>query len=165
MATVIEHTYLLTVIDSRGKFSTHSIAVNGVDAIAYLDAVDDAARGATDIGEYQAAVIALTAANFVSSAIKVAYKDDAYTAPSADANIYNFDKLTVGYKVGLDNYIVTIPARDDAAYNVAPNAVDVLIAGAGASAATTTFVAAFEAVAVDEDGNGPVDVTYMKVSS
>lgn len=165
MATVLEYNFNITVIDSRGKFTTHTIRANAVDANAYIDAVDDAARTATDLGGYLSGFMALSAANFVSASVEKVVKDDAYSQPAADSNIYHFDKLTVGYKVGLERYITTIPSRDDSAYNVAPNAIDVLITGAGASTPTTDFVTAFQAIALDKDGEGPAVVTYMKVSS
>lgn len=165
MAAVTRYMYSLTVIDSQRKLSTFQIRVNEVDAAAWLEAADETARGATDIGVFQTRILALTAANFVSSGVQLLVEDDAYAAPAADDNVYHFDKLTVGYKVGLRNYVVTIPARDDAAYTVANNGVEVILSGGGAAAAITNFIASFEAVAYDVNGDGPVDVTYIRVSS
>jgi len=75
----------------------------------------------------------------------------------------DFDKINVGYKAGTDRYTVTIPGRDDAAYNVGGDGVTIIIAGAGASAATTDFVDAFNTTVEGKNGlAGIVEKMYIQ---
>src|SRR5690606_17559897 len=89
---------------------------------------------------------------------------DNVTHPPADDNIYNFDKLGVHYKAGIDNYVITIPGRDDDDYTVAEDGITVIISGAGATAAVTNFITRFEATAVGKNGGAP-NVTKIVVAS
>lgn len=164
MAAVTRHYANLTLGDSASKRYNFRIRVNSTDGQAWLEAADPSARAATDIGVMFGKVMALTALNLEKSSVTLEDTDDAFAFPAPDSNIYGFDKLATQLKAGLKNYTLTIPGRDDAAYNVSPDGLTVLIDGAGASAATTEFITALEAVMLADNGD-TVNVQGMRVAS
>lgn len=162
MALVEQYVGSVKIGDSRQQFTTFEIRLVAADAVAWLDAVGPALKAATDVGALFGAIIGLTAGTVFEFGVKDNIVDDAAAFPAPDDNVYNFDKISVGYKAGTDRYTVTIPSRDDAAYNVATDGVTVVISGAGASAATTAFVSAFNTTAQGKNGlAGVIEKMYI----
>lgn len=147
-------------VDSQKKTSVHSIFVNAADARAFVAAADETARAATDIGVYFAAVDALIEAAPVDRGIRFNTKNDALVIPATDDEIFNFDKLTVGWSSGLDNYSLTIPARDMAAVTVVGRNGDCELA----TGAVQTWIQAFLDVAVSKSGDAATQVSYVRVT-
>jgi hypothetical protein len=162
MALVEQYFGFLKVGDSRQKFTTVEIRLQTADALAWNAAIGAAAKAATQAGVLMAAIEGLTAGIAFERGVRSTIVDDAAAFPAPDDNVYNFDKINVTLKAGLDRSTVTIPARDDAQYNVASDGVTVIISGAGASAATTAYVAAV-ADAVQGKNGDPAVVEKMYI--
>lgn len=152
MAQVAQYWGVMKVGDSRQKFADIRFRLVDADAAAWLAAIGYAAKAATDAGVLMDAIEGLIAGTVFERGVESSFIDDAAAFPAADDNVYNFDKINVGHKAGLDRYTLTLPSRDDAAYNVASDGVTVIISGAGASAATTAFVAAFNTSVEGKNG-------------
>lgn len=152
MAIVAEYWGKLAIGDSRQQVTDFMIRLLDADATAWLAAIGFPAKEATEAGQLMAAVAALSAGSVMSTSVESKFVDDAAVFPSPDLNVYNFDKINVGYRAGMDRYTVTIPSRDDVAYNVGGDGVTVIISGAGASAATTDFVTAFNTTVEGKNG-------------
>lgn len=153
MAMVAEYWGKVAIGDSRQNITDFRVRLVDADAAAWLAAIGFAAKAATDAGVLMAAVGGLTAGTVFSYAVESSYVDDAAAFPAPDDNVYNFDKINVGFKAAMDRYTVTIPSRDDTAYNVGGDGVTVIISGGGASAATTDFVAAFNTSVEGKNGS------------
>jgi len=163
MAVNVEYWAVMKFGDSRQKFTDVRIRLLDADALAWLAAVGFAAKEATEAGQLMAAVQGLSASSPFETGVQVSYADDAAVFPDPDDNVYNFDKINVGYKAGTDRYTVTIPGRDDAAYNVGGDGVTIIIAGAGASSATNDFVTAFNTTVEGKNGlAGIVEKMYIQ---
>lgn len=163
MAIVAEHWAVVQIGDSRQQVTDFRIRLRDADALAWLAALGFAAKEATEAGQLMAAVQGLTAGTLFSSGVQEIFVDDAAVFPPANDNVYNFDKINVGYRAGTDRYTVTIPSRDDAAYNVGDDGVTIIISGAGASAATTDFVDNFNTTVEGKNGlNALVEKMYIQ---
>lgn len=156
MATVSSYWASVSGRDSRNKSVDISVRVNETDAQAWLTAADATARGLTDVGVLLNKLLGLSGIFAYKRWVSLIDEADNVTHPPADDNIYNFDKLAVSYKAGIDHYVLTIPGRLDTAYNVADDGVDVIISGAGASAATTDLITAFNATVKGKNGSDAV---------
>jgi len=156
MAQVAQYWAVMSIGDSRQKFAPVRVRLLDADATAWLAAIGYAAKAATEAGQLMDAIAALSAGTVFERGVESSFIDDAAAFPAADDNVYNFDKINVGHKAGLDRYTMTIPSRDDAAYNVASDGVTIIIAGAGASAATTDFVDAFNTTVEGKNGTASV---------
>lgn len=163
MALVEQYFGFLKVGDSRQKFTNVEIRLASADAIAWNAAIGAAAKAATEAGVLMAAIEGLMAGTVFERGVRSAIVDDAAVFPAADDNVYSFDKINVTLKAGLDRSTVTIPTRDDAAYNVAADGVTVIITGAGASAATTAYVDAVADAVIGKNGTAAV-VEKMYIS-
>jgi len=162
MAQVSEFWANVGIGDSRQDITTFRVRLVDADAAAWFAAVGYAAKAATDAGVLMDAVAGLSAGNVFTRSVENVFVDDAAVFPDPDDNIYNFDKINVGYRAALDRYTVTIPSRDDDAYNVGGDGVTIIITGAGASAATTAFVAAFNTSVEGKNGSaGLVEKMYI----
>lgn len=82
--------------------------------------------------------------------------------PPSNVNAQREEKLRITYQddVTIDRYTVTIPCLDKTAVNFKENSDEIEI-GAGASAATTALITAFENFVASPVGNG-VTVLGMK---
>jgi archaellum component FlaG (FlaF/FlaG flagellin family) len=162
MAMVAEYWGKVAIGDSRQQVTDFRVRLLDADAAAWLAAIGFPAKQATEAGQLMDAVAGLSAGTPMSYAVESSYVDDAAAFPAADDNVYNFDKINVGFRAGLDRYTVTIPSRDDTAYNVADDGVTVIISGAGASAATLAFVTAFNTSVEGKNGSaGTVEKMYI----
>jgi len=164
MARIFQWWAFMSLIDSRQKTTSVRWRVSELDAETWGTAESDTIRNTTEIGIMMAAIEGLSSSVVVERGVEMSDIDDAAVAPTPDANVYNFDKLTVGIQAGLDHYTMTIPGRDDAAYNVGGDGVTVILSGAGASAATTAFVAAVPDAYVGKNGLEDGVVTYIEVN-
>lgn len=126
-------------MDSKKKLSAMEFQCSAADAMAYWAAADDAARAATNIGVHAINTQNLSLASLWSIQVKQVHDMAGRVIPIPDSAIYNHDKLTVYYQAGLENYVMTIPARDDNNYVVAGRQGDVVLAPDG-----TTEVEAFQ---------------------
>lgn len=163
MATVESYYLSMSFGDCRQKQSNVRYRLTTIAAQAWLNAADAAARAATTVGVLVTKVNALTDATLISWGVELESANDAAIYPVGDSGVYNFDKVSVQTKAGLKNYTSTIPARNDTAINVGADGVNVILTGAGASAAVTEFISAYEAVVLADNGLVP-DITGMYIA-
>lgn len=163
MAIQTRYYLSLSVIDSQRKVSNVRLRVDPTEGANWLAAADATAREATAVGQLMTRILALSRGNVWSHGVIMEDVDDTRTPPNPGDDVYNFDKFTVGYKAGLDNYVMTIPARETTP-NMNSDGVNVLI-DSGASASVTDFIASFEALVIPKNGETPPDIQYIKVNA
>jgi hypothetical protein len=125
--------------------------VAAADVTAYNAAADDAARLATDLGIFFAAEDALSRGVMLKREVGFAYVENAAVPPAVSAGVYSFDKFGISYQADGEYYVSSIPGRDMADVVIGPDGITV-ITGAGASAETTAYVAAFNTTILSEEG-------------
>lgn len=145
----------------RQKISSIEWRVPEVVVTNYNAAADDAARAATAAGVLIAATDALTLGVRKSVTFGSRYVDSAALPPSADSFVFPFDKFGIGFAADGENYVTSIPARDDSAIIIGDDGVSVTLADGGAVAAWKT---AFEAIVVSEE-LAAVTVTRMTITN
>lgn len=158
MAFVSRWVATATIVDRDDFASVVSINVSEADAEAWLTAADGA-KAATEIGIYFDALDAMTLGRIRSKSVAQVQDDDAiidYDGMSEQALRGN--RIVFSYQAGLKRYTLSIPARDPASITPASagdrNRSQLLDDPAQMSA----FVAAFEAVAVGDNGVSPVSI-------
>lgn len=162
----LQDTYFakVTLGMSNRKSSTHRIRVNSTDGNAYIAAITQTLKDGTDVGLYLLSVEDLSAGTLIAKGVELTTEDDAADYPASDSQIWAFDKLSVSYHAGFDNYNVTIPGRDNANIHISADGVTVDSSGADATAEVTQYVTRFNAVAVGKN-NVPATFDKMYVSS
>lgn len=148
----------------RQKLSDISYRLPSVEITAYNAAADDAARAATIPGTLIAAVNALTRGVLKKVTAGFVYVDPAAVPPAPDTFTFPFDKFGISFAADGENYVSSIPARDDAAVNIGPDGVSVLITDPAWSAATEDFVTIFNDNVLSEEG-AAVTITQMTIPS
>ncbi len=168
MATVQENFMSISYLMSNTNPKTKSKKLSNIEwrvpevvVTNYNAAADDAARAATAAGVLIAATDALTLGVRKSVTVGSRYVDNAAIPPVADDFVFPFDKFGVGFAADGENYVTSIPARNDAAVTMGEDGVSVTLADAGAVAA---WVTAFEAIVVSEE-LAAVTVTRMTITS
>lgn len=163
MATIEHYIATITLQDSRQKETPFSFRTTKALAEAYWAAADATARGLTVIGVAFNKMLALSACTALTRAVYLVGEPDNAAPPAADDKVYNYDKLGVSVRAGIDNYVQTIPGRDGTAYTVGPDGVTVNIVGADATTEVTEFITAFEAAAIFKNGSaGNVQKMYVQ---
>lgn len=147
----------------RQKVASITNYVPAAAVTAYNGAADDAARAATLIGAL------VTARNDLSIGVPLGvdvgfqYVDDAAIPPTSNEFVFPFDKFGISFRADGENYVSSIPARNDANVVMSGDGVTVDV-GAGASAETTAFIAAFNAVVLSEE-SAAVTITQITIPS
>lgn len=163
MAIQTKYYLSVSLIDSQRKVSNVRFQIDSTEGAAWLAAADAPARALTPVGVLMTNITDMSRGLLWAQGVFMEDVDDTRAAPAHDADVYNFDKFTIGYRAGLDNYVMTIPARENT-FNMNSDGVNVLI-GDGASADVTAFIASLETLLVPKNGNTPADVQYIKVNS
>lgn len=155
----LQDTYVakVTLGMSNRKSSTHRVRVSSTAGNAYIAAVTQTLKDATPLGQYLLSVEDLSAGTLISKGVELATEDDAADYPAYNDKVWAWDKLSISYHAGFDNYTVTIPGRDNTKYNVSQDGVTVIANGAGSTTETSQYVDRFNAVAV---GKNNVDATF-----
>lgn len=162
MAFAVQYWAEIGFGDSRQDVSPCRIRVTDADAQAWYAAIGFSAKLATQLGVYFLALAGLSDSSTMSYEVQEVWADDAAAFPDPDDNVYNFDKINVGYRAGFDRYTTTIPGRADTNYNVSDDGVTIITTGAGASAQTTAYVAAFNNVVEAKNGSpGVLEKMYV----
>lgn len=164
MALVDRHYAFVTLMDSRQKTSTFEVRVRASEATAYFGAVTQIIKDATPVGQLLLSIEDLSAGTMISKGVTLRTFDDAAVPPALEDHIFTFDKIGVKFRGGLQNYQITIPARDGAQFTVAGDGVTIITEGAGADQQVLDFISRFEAVAVAANETFPT-VTGMLVVS
>lgn len=108
----------LTFLDSKNTTTERSVILRENDAKAYFAAADEAAAAATAVGLFLTRFRAASAAVCIGFGVRNrTYDDVLVNPPLPDDDIYNSDKLTIGYAGGINNYVLTIPAWDRTKFN------------------------------------------------
>lgn len=135
----------------RQKVASVTNYVAAAAVTAYNAAADDAARAATLIGALITARNDLSIGVPLGADVGFAYVDNAAIPPTSNEFVFPFDKFGISFRADGENYVSSIPARNDA--NVVMSSDGVTVdTGAGASTETTDFIAAFNAVVLSEEG-------------
>lgn len=144
----------------RNTIANFACRIKAVSAQAYLAAADTAARAATTVG------VLITATNLLTIGIPAAWAvalhvvDLAATPPEPDDFVFSFDKFAASLVAAGENSQITIPARNDGVVTVESDGVSLDLTDTQVAA----WIAAFEAIALDEDLNSPT-VNRMFVTS
>jgi hypothetical protein len=142
--------------DSRKKTTDVRWRVaDEVDGEAFFTAETDILRDATDTAQLGFKIAALSGCTVLGRGVTFIQENDAAVFPALEDHVFIFDKLLVSYDAGLDAYNLTIPGRKGSAYTVGSDGVTVIIEGAGAAAAVTEFITAFEGGALAKNGEVP----------
>lgn len=145
---------------SNRKSSTHRVRITAASGNAYIAAITQTLKDATDCGQYLLSVEDLSAGTLISKGVELKTEDDAADYPLPDAKVWAFDKLSISFHAGFDNYGVTIPGRDNTVIHIAADGVTVDSSGGDATTEVTQYVTRFNAVAV---GKNNVDATFDKM--
>jgi len=148
----------------RQKLSTIEYRVPSILITNYNAAADDTARAATVLGGLIAAADGLSRGVLKKVTAGFTYVDPAAAPPAPDTFTFPFDKFGISFSADGENYVSSIPARDDAAVNIGPDGVSVIITDPGWSTATQTFVEAFNANVLSEE-SAAVTITQMTIPS
>lgn len=135
--------------DSDERFGSMSINVSIASAQAYVAAVDDAGRDATQVGALINATLPLSQGILKFGGIEYGILTDNFAFPASGSAVYRGNKLVVRYSGSGRRFTVSIPAR---------NHGNLLVVGVDAVRTTQldAFATAFDAVALDVNGNPAV---------
>ncbi len=143
----------MTVMDGVQRTSTMSFRVPEATAKLYVAAADKAARDATAIGVFFAALLETTLCAEVSRRVYVIDKN--MPVGAVDDTVLRGNKIVVGYQSGAGNFTFTIPGRDGTSYTQKPDEPEIDITASGDF---KTFYESFETVCLGPNGIA-VDVT------
>jgi len=147
----------------RNKVATVRWRVPEVVVTNYLSAADDAARAATAAGVLIAAADALSLGVGNKVTVGSAFVDNAAIPPVPDDFVFPFDKFGISYRADGENYVSSIPARDDSDVTVGSDGISVIL-GADGTAEVQAFVDAFEAIVLSEEG-AAATITQITITS
>lgn len=148
MATTMRYVATLSGIDGVKRPCQFQTYVAEVPAKAWLAAADDAARDATLVGTLFTAVLGMTEMEVVSRTVSAENVENTTVVP--DETVLRGNKLAFGMSGGGRKGTLTMPARNPASYT---QSEDSLNCGLLAPAAMAAFVAAYQAVGVNIDGD------------
>lgn len=147
----------------RQKLATVRWRVPEVVVNNYLSAADDAARAATAAGLLIAAADALSIGVPVRVTVGADFVDNAAVPPEPDDFVFPFDKLGVSYRADGENYVSSIPARNNANVSLGNDGISVIL-GLTGTAEIQDFVTQFESIVLSEE-NAAATITQITVTS
>lgn len=134
----------------RNKMATVRWRVPEVVVNNYLAAADDAARAATAAGLLIAAADALSLGVGVKVTVGSAFVNNLAVPPDAGDFVFPFDKFGISFRADGENYVSSIPARNDANVTVGSDGISVIL-GADGTAEVQDFVTQFESIVLSEE--------------
>jgi len=147
----------------RNKVATVRWRVPEVVVSNYLAAADDAARAATAAGVLIAAADALSLGVGLKVTVGSAFVDNLAVPPEPGDFVFPFDKFGISYRADGENYVSSIPARDDSDVTVGSDGISVIL-GVDGTAEVQAFVDAFEAIVLSEEG-AAATITQITITS
>jgi len=147
----------------RQKLATVRWRVPEIVVTNYNAAADDAARAATAAGVLIAAADALSLGVPVKVTVGSAYVDNLAVPPEPDDFVFPFDKFGISYRADGENYVSSIPARNDSSVTVGSDGVSVIL-GSGGTTEVQDFVTAFEAIVLSEE-NAAATITQITITN
>jgi hypothetical protein len=147
----------------RQKVASVTNYVTAASVTAYNAAADDAARAATALGVLFSTRDALSIGVPLGVDVGFAYVDNAAIPPTSNEFVFPFDKFGISFRADGENYVSSIPARNDTNVVMSGDGVTVNL-GTGASSESTDFVAAFNTVVLSEE-SAAVTITQMTIPS
>lgn len=147
----------------RQKIATVRYRVQEVIVTNYLAAADDAARAATAAGLLVAAANALSIGVPVRVTVGADFVDNAAVPPVADDFVFPFDKLGISFRADGENYVSSIPARNNANVTLGSDGISVIL-GALGTAEVQDFVTQFESIVLSEE-LAATTITQITVTS
>lgn len=134
--------------DSRKRITEVVFRVNVIEAGLYYNATTQPLKDGTELGLLLLSVETLSRCSMMGKGVRLVTEDDANAFPLPNDDVYIFDKLGVSFRAGFDNYQMTIPGRDTAAYTVSDDGVTVL---SGTPQAMIDFIARFNAIVIGKN--------------
>lgn len=125
MAFALQYFAELGFGDSRGKHTNRRFVVDATEAEAWLDAADEAARLATNLGAWLEDVTQHSACEILYFSVTKADVEGTIVYPDDELGIFNFDQFLVSYAVNGKGRNFTIPGRTMAAVNMASDGITV----------------------------------------
>lgn len=147
----------------RQKLATVRWRVPEIVVTNYNAAADDAARAATAAGVLIAAADALSLGVGVKVTVGSAYVDNLAVPPEPSDFVFPFDKLGISYRADGENYVSSIPARDNSDITVGSDGISVIL-GTDGTAEVQAFVTAFESIVLSEE-NAAATITQITITS
>jgi len=147
----------------RQKVATVRWRVPEVVVTNYLAAADDAARAATAAGLLIAAADALSLGVGDKVTVGSAFVDNAAVPPAPDDFVFPFDKLGISFRADGENYVSSIPARNNANVSLGNDGISVIL-GASGTAEVQDFVTQFESIVLSEE-NAAATITQITITS
>jgi len=154
LAEFIRYQVSVTTMDGVERPAVFQVFVSEADAKDYLDAIDDAARAATEVGILITRYLAMQDGAFVKTSVGIELLNDPVTVPAN--TVLRGNKLLFHIRSGGRGLTNSISARKAAAFTQTGHELDIDLA---APAAMLNFVAQYNAVVVDMFGN---PVTILK---
>jgi len=148
----------------RQKIATVRWRVPEVVVSNYLAAADDAARAATAAGQLVAAADDLSLGVGLKVTVGSAFVDDQAVPPAAEDFVFPFDKFGVSFRADGENYVSSIPARNDANVTISSDGISVIVTDPGWSAEVEAFITAFESIVLSEEG-AAATITQITITS
>jgi len=148
----------------RQKVATVRWRVPEVVVSNYLAAADDAARAATAAGLLVASADALSLGVPLKVTVGSAFVDNLALPPEADDFVFPFDKFGISYRADGENYVSSIPARDDSKVTMSADGVSVIVTDPGWSAEVEEFITQFNSIVLSEEG-AAATITQITITS
>jgi hypothetical protein len=148
MAVFYRWVVSITTMDGVLRPSVNNFYVSEADAEAWINAADETARAATDVGVLVSKFLAMTDAAFVQTQVGMIQLNDPVSNP-ADT-VLRGNKLAFKGRSGGRGIDFSIPARKPASFS---QSVDSLQVSITSPTAMSEFVTAYNAVVTDQFGN------------
>lgn len=129
----------------------------------YNAAADDAARAATAAGLLIAAADDLSLGIGLKVIVGSAYVDNLAVPPGPDEFVFPFDKFGISFRADGENYVSSIPARDNSKVTVGGDGISVIL-GADGTAEVQEFVTQFESI-VESEEHAAATITQITITS
>lgn len=155
------HYAVIKLGDSRKRITEVRFRINVIEAGLYYNATTQILKDATEVGQLLLSVEELSACTLQGKGVVLLTEDDTAGFPAPNDDVYIFDKIGVSYSAGFDNYQMTIPGRDTAAYTVADDGVTIVTSGTGD---VPDFIARFNAIVIGKN-EVAAEVTKMTIIS
>lgn len=148
MAEFLRWQVSITTMDGVLRPSVNTFNIDQADAQEYVDAADDAARAASNVGDVIAKFLAMTDGSFVKAEVGISVVNDPVTNP-ADS-VLRGNKLLFHCRAGGRGLVFEVPSRKVASYTQSVDSRQVSIT---VPTAMSNFVGAVNSFVRDMFGN------------
>jgi len=100
----------------------------------------------------------------VKVSVGSAFIDDQAVPPAAEDFVFPFDKFGISFRADGENYVSSIPARNDANVTMGSDGISVIVTDPGWSAEVEEFITQFESIVLSEEG-AAATITQITITS